>query len=110
MLTKKDKFNLMVSYTCPILIVAGLSSLVSLVFLTMTSIESLATLFMVFTFLKILAESLTVLLFNSLKSKGQDYFYINLGLHPKNLLIWEISIEAILYILLFIPLIIIRNV
>lgn len=100
----------MLTYTRPALIVSGLGSLAAFMLWIGVSIESLFDAVTLATVLKILIIAIINILFRMLASKDREYFYINIGIHPRVLLKWSILFDATTYIAGATLIIIIRNV
>lgn len=100
----------MLTYTRPALTVSGLGSLAAFLLWIHVSIESLFDAVMLATVLKILITAIINLLFRILAAKERDYFYINIGIHPRILLMWSISLDVATYIAGATLIILIRNV
>lgn len=101
--------RLMALYARPVLIISGTGSTLALLLMMSVSISSLTDTMMTATILKILITAISALLFRMLASKDREYFYINVGVHPKLLLKWAISLDAAAYIVLSILIIVIRH-
>ena len=110
MLTTRQKFSLMLTYTRPSLTVSGMGSIVAFLFMAKVGIGSLSDFIMLATILKILIISISFLLLRMLASKDRDYFYINIGIHPRILMRWSITLDASVYLAGCILITIIRNV
>ena len=110
MISTKQKIKLTITYTLPVLIISGLGSLSASMLLCMISKEGLTTAFITATVLKLVITAIAALLFRMLTSKDQEFFYINIGLHPFKLLRWAIMADISMYLILSTLIIVIRNV
>lgn len=109
MISSRQKIKLTITYALPVLIISGLGSLSASMLLCMISKEGLTTAFITATVLKFVITAIASLLFKMLTSRDQDYFYINIGLHPSKLLTWAILADMVMYFILSILIIVIRN-
>lgn len=110
MISLRQKIKLTITYTRPVLIITGLGSLSAAMLLCMISKGNLTTAFNTAIVLKLVITAIATLLFNMLTSKDQDYFYINIGLHPSKLLRWAILADILVFLILSTLIILIRNV
>ena len=110
MLSSRQKFKLMLTYTRPALIVSGLGSIAAFMLWLNVSVESLFDAVTLATVLKILIIAIVNILFRMLVSKDSDYFYINIGIHPRILLRWSILLDTTVYIAGAALIILLRNV
>ncbi len=100
----------MLTYTRPSLTVSGIGSIVAFMFMAKVSIGSLSDFIMLATVLKLLIIAISFLLLRILASKDRDYFYINVGIHPRILMRWSISLDVAVYFAGCILITLIRNV
>lgn len=100
----------MLTYTRPSLTVSGIGSIVAFLFMAKVSIGNLSDFIMLATVLKLLIIAISFLLLRILASKDRDYFYINVGIHPRILMRWSISLDFTTYLAGSILITLIRNV
>ena len=100
----------MLTYTRPALTVSVLGRLDAFLLWIHVSIESLFDAVTLATVLKILITAIINLMSRILAAKERDYFYINIGIHPRILLMWSISLDVATYIAGATLIILIRNV
>ncbi len=100
----------MLTYTRPSLIVSGAGTIIAFLFMASVSIGSLSDFVMLATVLKLLIIAISFLLLRILASKDRDYFYINVGIHPRILMRWSISLDVAVYFAGCILITLIRNV
>ena len=108
MLTNRQKLQLMRMYMRPALIVSGLGSIVALVFLTISDLETLADMAMFLSMLKLAILGSGILLSLSMQRPEKKYFYINLGTSPKQLIIWGIALDLAIYFAILLIIILVR--
>lgn len=109
MISGRQKIKLMAMYARPVLIISGLGSISAATLMIMISIERLTTGFTTATVLKLVILAIATLLFKMLTSKDQEFFYINIGLHPSRLLRWAILIDLAIFFILCTLIMIIRH-
>lgn len=110
---KRDRsqiLKLMTIYARPFLIISGLGSLSAMLTLSITGKESMTGSFFALTFLKLVIAAIALILFKLLTSKDQEFFYINIGLHPRLLLRCAVVIDLSLYFFICILIMVFRNV
>lgn len=100
----------MLTYTRPSMIISGVGSLAAFLLLSSVSIGSLSDTVMTATILKLLITAISFILLRMLASKDRDYFYINVGIHPRILMRWSISLDVAVYFAGCILITLIRNV
>ena len=100
----------MLTYTRPSLTVSGIGSIVAFLFMAKVSIGNLSDFIMLATVLKLLIIAISFLLLRILASKDRDYFYINVGIHPRILMRWSTSLDFTTYLAGSILITLIRNV
>lgn len=108
MLTNRQKLQLMRMYMRPALIVSGLGSIVALVFLTISDMETLAEMAMFLSMLKLAILGSGILLSLSMQRPEKKYFYINLGTSPKQLIIWGVALDLAIYFAILLIIILVR--
>jgi hypothetical protein len=108
MLTNRQKLQLMRMYMRPALIVSGLGSIVALVFLTISDLETLADMAMFLSMLKLAILGSGILLSLSMQRPEKKYFYINLGTSPKQLIIWGVALDLAIYLATLLIIILVR--
>ena len=110
MMTDRQKLKLMATYARPFLIISGLGSISAMLTLAMVGKGSMTGSFFAMTFLKLVISAIALILFKLLTSKDQEFFYINIGLHPRLLVRWAVAIDLKLYFSICIFIIVFRNV
>lgn len=100
----------MAQYTGPYLMISGAGTFAVLLLTAVTAKENLIATVSIASVLKILICAITVLLFRMIGAKHLEWFYINIGLHPRKLLKWAISADAAVYITACTMIIILKNV
>ena len=109
MISGRQKIKLMAMYARPVLIISGLGSISAAMLMIMISIERLRMAVTTGMVLKSVILAIATLLFKMLTSKDQEFFYINLGLHPSRLLRWAILTDLVMYLIICTLIIIIRH-
>ena len=106
MLSTEQKFSLMYMYMRPVLIVSGVVSLVMFLALLTVDLEALRGLSIIISFFKMFILAMCVALFLIMRTNAGKFFYINLGVPVKKLLLWGVAFDlGIFYIGLMIILI-----
>ena len=97
MLTAGQKFSLMCMYMRPVLIASGIVSLV--MFLALISVDPtlLRGFAIIISFFKMLILAMCIALFLIMRTNASKFFYINLGVPVKKLLLWGICFDLGIY-------------
>lgn len=93
MLTAGQKFSLMCMYMRPVLIVSGVGSFAAFVLITTASTDILGTTAVIASLLKMLILVASVVLLKMFGQDSQRFFYINLGVPVKKLLLWGVAFD-----------------
>ena len=93
MLTTKQKFSLMCMYMRPVLIVSGMGSFAAFALMAIAGTEILGTPAVIASFLKMLILAATIVLLKMFRQDSQKFFYINLGVPVKKLLLWGTAFD-----------------
>lgn len=97
MLSDKQKLTLMWMLLKPVLIVSGLASISALGSLALVGVEALAATAVILTFTKVITLALCILLFLSMHNKSTKFFYINLGVPVKKLILMAVTLDMSLF-------------
>lgn len=100
----------MMMYCGSVLVVSGFGTLSAMGVLLMVGNKALIPSLYVATLLKMLMLGVLLLCFKIMSSGKQDYFYINVGWHPRKLLRLAICIDSVTYILFCILVLLLRYV
>ena len=93
MLTAGQKFSLMCMYMRPVLIVSGVGSFAAFVLMATAGTDILGTTAVIASLLKMLILVASVVLLKMLGQDSQKFFYINLGVPVKKLLLWGTAFD-----------------
>ena len=93
MLTAGQKFSLMCMYMRPVLIVSGAGSFAAFVLTAIAGTEILGTAAVIASFLKLFILAASVILLKMFGQDSQKFFYINLGVPVKKLLLWGVAFD-----------------
>ena len=93
MLTTGQKFSLMCMYMRPVLMVSGLGSFAAFVLMAIAGTEILGTAAVIASFLKMFILVASVVLLKMFRQDSQKFFYINLGVPVKKLLLWGTAFD-----------------
>ena len=93
MLTAGQKFSLMCMYMRPVLIVSGVGSFAAFVLMATAGTDILGTTAVIASLLKMLILVASVVLLKMLGQDSQKFFYINLGVPIKKLLLWGTAFD-----------------
>lgn len=97
--TEKQTYRLVAMYCRPLLAISAAGTLSVAGTLVMVGSSALASTFCITSMLKAALTAISVLLLRSMRQKSEDYFYINLGQHPKKLLGLALCADAAAYII-----------
>ena len=93
MLSTDQKFSLMYMYMRPVLIVSGAGSFAAFVLIAIAGTEILGTAAVIASFLKLFILAASVILLKMFGQDSQKFFYINLGVPVKKLLLWGVAFD-----------------
>ncbi len=91
MLSTRQKISLMCMYMRPVLVVSGFVSIFALLILATVSMELLSDVAFFISFIKMFILVLCIILFINMRSNSSKFFYINLGVPVKKLLLWGVA-------------------
>ena len=86
-------------YMKPVLIVSGLGSLSSWGTMMIVGTHAMKDTAIILTVLKGLTVAITTILFTLLSSRDMKFFYINVGISTRKLMIWAIILDMIIYLI-----------
>ncbi len=110
MLQKKEILRLMMMYCGPVPVISGFGTLSAGGVLLMVGNKALIPSLYIVTLLKILMLGVLLLCFKIMSSGNLDYFYINVGWHPRKLLRLAVCIDSVTYTLVCILILLFRYV
>ena len=93
MLTAKQKFSLMCMYMRPVLLASGSVSIIMYLLLLTVDLASLRGFAIIISFFKMLILAMCTALFLVMRTNASKFFYINLGLPVKKLLLWGVAFD-----------------
>jgi hypothetical protein len=96
-LTDKLKYSLMWMYMRPVLSVSGFVSICVFGFLLLTSADELVVAAVILSVIKLFVLALCTLLFCFMRSDSTRYFYINLGIPVKKLILLAVGLDLALF-------------
>lgn len=108
MLTYKQKLQLMRMYMRPALIISSMGSISAFSFMAISDMETLTELAMFLSMLKLAILGSGILLSLSMQRPEKKYFYINLGISPKQLIIWGVALDLAIYFAILLIIILVR--
>lgn len=99
----------MLMYMKPVLIVSGLGSLSAWGTLILVGTPAMQDTAMILTVLKSLIVAISTLLFTLLSSRDMKFFYINIGISTRTLMIWAVVLDLTVYFIVMTLIISIRH-
>ena len=97
--TEKQTYRLVAMYCRPLLVISIAGTLAVTGTLVLVGSNSLVAALSILSMLKAALTAISVLLLFSMRQKREDYFYINIGLHPRKLLGMALCADAATYII-----------